>query len=49
MTEETLEKAKDIQKKITELKKECDRIPRQYLNWKNKKDGYWMRMLVMIN
>ena len=48
MTEETLKKAIDIQKRISELKIECERIPRQYLNWRNKEEGYWRRMLVKI-
>lgn len=48
MTIEALEKANEIKNEISKLKKECERLPRQYLDWRDKKHGYWTRMLVGI-
>lgn len=48
MTIEMLEKANEIQNELTKLRKECKRIPRQYLDWKDETRGYWKRMLASI-
>jgi hypothetical protein len=48
MTVETLEKANEIKNEIIKLKKECEKLPRQYLDWRDKKHGYWKRMLIGI-
>ncbi|WP_097006745.1 hypothetical protein [Lacrimispora amygdalina] len=48
MTIETLEKANEIKNEINKLTVECERLPRQYLDWRDKKHGYWKRMLVGI-
>lgn len=48
MTVETLEKANEIKNEIINLKKECEKLPRQYLDWRDKKHGYWKRMLIGI-
>ena len=48
MTIEMLEKANEIQNELTKLRKECERIPRQYLDWKDETRGYWKRMLASV-
>ena len=48
MTLETLEKANEIQSQLVILQKECERIPRQYLDWRDDTKGYWKRMLVSV-